>query len=317
MEFSWESRSGEKFEIKAHAKPIPGRPQYDFLVGGASFFSLPHVSGLGGGQYDDTASEHQSEGPLGAASLCSSGHHGSNSKITYSMDFEKRPDDLGFRLSMAGFGAPEFGFEVEDELTADLFTTTLETLRHRVTSCLPETEEMVSKAIISAYSDDRDSSTSFDNSSCDSEPHPPLQLEAEVLRETHDWLSLNVAYAPRPDVEDQKRSFLQKQVASMFVHVKHERISADAAARILTSVAMVLGMKLKIPQPKDTIILSDLDKGVEAEDLIDALCPFGEVDSAAVAKGHGFGKYNETADCIGCFRDILLTHSCRNLPVFE
>ena len=293
VQFSWEARSGVTFDICANADPIPGRPQYDFLVAGCSFFSLPHISELGGLQGDDVSDLHSGDNHDDQA-LTDCGQPASDVKTAGSTDEELPYEDMGFRLSMVGLtpSDPDYGIEVEDELTSELFTNNLESLRKVVTACLPETEEMVSRAIINAFSDGRDSQTSFDSSSsCESELHDPLQIEADVLRETYDWLGLNVAYAPRPDVEDQKLSFLQRQVEAMVVHVIHERLDPDSAARILTSVATVLGIKLKVPVPKDTIILNELDKTVESEELIDSLCSYGEVASAAISRGHGFGEY--------------------------
>ena len=317
VNFSWEARSGITFDIRANADPVPGQPQYDFLVAGVSFFTLPHVSELGGHVHDnDSVSDLNSIGesrPEDDLSDCDG--PASDIKAAGSMDEEELPpEDLGFRLSMVGLtpADPEFGFEVQDELTSELFSNTLEALRELVTAYLPEAEEMVSRAIINAFSEGRDSQASFDSSSsCDSEPNNPLQIEGDVLRKTYDWLGLNVAYAPRPDVDDQKLSFLQRQVEAMVVHVKHERLGADSAARILTSVATVLGLKLKIPIPKDTIVLNELEKSVESEDLIDSLCQYGDVLSAAVSKGHRFGMLSvakKLMEVVYSFRLYLTRH---------
>jgi hypothetical protein len=290
VQFSWESRSGETFQIVAHRNPTSINPQYNFVVGSTSFFSLPHVSEL---------RRSETEGDIcDPASLSDSQHH-SEIRTQGSADFEildndETPLDLGFRLSMAGLAPNDtvYAFDdLEDELTTDFFEHNLESLRQRVTALIPEAKDMVSRAVVNAFSEDRDSQTSFDSScSCGSLAQTPTQIEADAIWETTEWIALNVDYAPRPDVEDQKRVFMQKQIDAVFMHVRNERLNEDAATFILSSVATPLGMRLTNPVPIDTLILNDLDKNVDVETLIGSLCAFGEVKEAAVAVGRRFGK---------------------------
>jgi hypothetical protein len=295
-EFDWESRSGERLEISASALPRVGRPQYDFLVGGVSFFALPHVSELGPNSNDDATSSigRRSDGifpvntPDGSISILS----GAELRTANSMDYGYQPEDLDFRLSMAGFGSTEPDpFEIVDDLNSELYSCKLESLRHRVTSCISDTEEIVSRAIINAFSEDRDSSHKSDESSSwDSDPQNAPQIQVDVIWDTYEWMRLNLDDTPRRDVEDQHLSFMQKQVDAMFSHVRHEMLTIDAAARILINVAIVLGRKLKIPAPIDTIVLRDLEKNVRVENLLDSLCIYGDVATVAVSKGRRFGK---------------------------
>ena len=298
VEYKWELRSGETVEIQANANPIPGRPQYDLIVGGVSFFSLPHVSELRGFE-DDVASALTSEDRF-AESLTTdsfpgeakSGASCNPESLPVTDDLDVPPEDLGFRLSMAGFASSEkqTRYELQDELTSELNCSTLENLRARITASIPDTEEMVSRAIINAFSDDRDSQTSFDSSSsCESYEQHEVQVEVDAYRETYQWINLNVDYAPRPDVEDQKQAFLQKQMDTIFSHVRHERLTSDAAIRVLVTVAVILGRRINISFPRDTIVMTELEKSVGVEDLIDCMCNYGEVQSVAVSKGNRFG----------------------------
>jgi hypothetical protein len=290
VQFSWESRSGETFQIVAHRKQTSINPQYNFLVGSTSFFSLPHVSEL---------RVIETEGDICDPAYVRDLQHHSEIRTQGSADCElqdneEMPLDLGFRLSMAGL-APNATVgtfdDLEDELTSDFFQHNLESLRQRVTASIPEAEDMVSRAIVNAFSEDRDSQTSFDSSSsCGSLAQTPIQIEADAIWETTEWIALNVDYAPCPDVEDQKRVFMQKQIDAVFMHVRNERLNEDTATFVLSRVGTLLGMRLTNPVPIDTLILNDLDKNVDVETLIGSLCAFGEVKEAAVSVGRRFGK---------------------------
>ena len=193
---------------------------------------------------------------------------------------------------MAGLATPDTRTvldELEDELTADLFTNSLESLRQRVTALIPETEDMVSRSIINAFSEDPDSLRSFGSLSLDSMPQCSIQIETDVIWETTGWITLNVEGASRPEVEEQKRMFLQKQIDFVFKHVRNERLSEDEATTILSSVATLLGTRLNQPITKDTLIINELDKNLDVEALILSLCVYGEVKEAAISGGRGFG----------------------------
>lgn len=305
VEFNWETRSGEKFQIVANAKPNPTTPQYNFIISDNSFFSLPHLSELRGMKLgvesfadnitcEDGSGSVSGSDPCIEVEICKSLEEPSEPEF----NFEDQPvPNLDFRLSMAGFAPAEQKFvfvdDLEDDLTADVFTNNLESLRQRITSLIPDTEDMVSRSIINAFSEDRDSmtSSSFDSSSSwDSVPQNSPQIEVDAIWETIAWVNLNVACVPRPDVEDQKRDFMQKQIDSVFMHVRHERLTEEAATTILSSIATLLGTRLNNPISEDTLILSDLDKNVDAEVLVGSLCVYGEVKEAAVSKLRHFGK---------------------------
>ena len=281
----------------AHAKPVHTSPQYNFLIGNASFFSLPHVSELQSCHFviDEEQVPPSAENIPATKPNIEVWADKPPDNLDPQVDTEVQPMDLGFRLSMAGLKpSDQQGSydDLEDELTSEFFTNNLEPLRHMVKSMIPGTEDMVSRAIINAFSEDRDSQTSFDSaSSFDGASQKSIHVEAESILETREWAALNVNCAPRPDVEDQKRVFMQKQIDATFVHVRHERLSEEAAVRLLSSVATILDVRLITPVTNDTLMITDLDKRVEVDDLIVTLCVYGEVKEAAVLSGRRFGKF--------------------------
>jgi hypothetical protein len=303
VDLEWESGSGDNMQIKAHANPVPGQPQYDLLVQGVSFSSLSHVSELGG--FEDDASALTNDDPFKELS-----EHGSRQgsvpaeiKACDSIDEDEEPEaDLDFRLSMVGLSASDeldgVPGGVEDELTSQLNCNILEDLRFRVTTSIPEAEEMVSRAIINAFSDERDSSSSSESSaSCASQLQNAPQHEVDVICETYEWMASHEGCAPH-ELEDERRTYMQKHIDSMFLYVRHERLTTDDAERILLSIAIILGMRINSTVLRDTLILEDLDTNLKVENLIDSLCNYGEVKCAAIAADCGFGMcrfYTEAA----------------------
>ncbi|KAL3909034.1 MAG: hypothetical protein SGILL_008252, partial [Bacillariaceae sp.] len=211
--------------------------------------------------------------------------------------------DAGFRLSMAGL-TPSAEFtpptEAQDDLVDDLmddfasasFTNVLESLRRRVTSIIPNSNDMVSRAIVKALSDDMYESSSCNSSlgsvSLDSSALSVSEISAEAVFETMEWINLNVQYAPRPDVSEQKREFLQRQMDVMFMHAHNERLTEDAAARVLSDVATLLGISLRVVVPRDTLILRDVGKGTDCEMLLGSLMVYGEIYEVGTAVGQRF-----------------------------
>jgi hypothetical protein len=322
VDISWEARSGANFRILArdvaesssetiksghgqqqqHQASKPSCHQYDLLVDGQSVFTFPHISQLvfpameivGMPPRDLEGSEHKCE---------------ERSDDVSSIDYDL-PDSyhhneaigVGLRLSMAGFTPAEHPEELlMDDLTDDLTSTSLnnalESLRGRIIEMIPFSDGMVSKALVHALSEETSDSChsvrSWDSCSSSFGSGPSsiaMQFEADVLKDTVDWINHNVQYAPRPDVEDQKRDFLQRQMDIVFVHVRQERVSVEGAARVLCDVATLLGMTLTTDVRKDTLMLKDLDKGINTETLIDSLCPYGDLKEVGIASGQRFGK---------------------------
>jgi hypothetical protein len=213
-------------------------------------------------------------------------------------------DDLGYRLSMAGLSSRSglgstttTKTEPVDELHSELYSSTLESLRDQLTEVLPQTEEMVSRAIIQAF---------FSDCSASSSPHDDMYssssgscavidnrdqqvIEADALWEAREWVSLNVDVAPRPDVQELALSYMQKQIEGVFVRVRNEEISSEEAARQLLSVAAVLGLTFNSSVPLDTIILFGLDKLTPLNEFLYAMTAFGPVQAAAISsRGRDF-----------------------------
>lgn len=289
VNFSWESRSGERFQIIARAKPCEDHPQYDLLIDGSSFFSLPRPSQLRAVDPYDVASE-----------ISVSSFEDNEERTQNSTDVEPTPDhtetnpqDVNVRFVMAGMSPscekPEVRDALEDELTSELFTNNLDSLRHRMTTMIPQIEDVVSRAIVNAFSDDPGSSSSMSSCSFDSMKPSPIHIEVNSVRDALSWMELNFDYAPRPDVEERKRLFLQKQVDMIFMHVRRENLSEDAAVRILCNVATLLGLELAVPLRKDTILIHGTDNHGDEEDMLCAMRLFGEISEAAMSKGRKFG----------------------------
>jgi hypothetical protein len=280
IDLSWESRSGERFRIAAHGSPQEGfAPQYDFLLDETSIFSLSHISEL---TPRFTADDARSETEY-------------DSIDDDSMVYDDVPtQNIGFRLSMAGFTpSRELQDGLVDDLTPTSFTSVLESLRGVVTELIPNSEDMVSRAIISALSsqDQFESRYSWESSSSLGSATPTaMQIEANVILDTTEWINLNVQYAPRPDVEDQKRAFMQKQMVSVFIHALKGRLDEDSAARIINSTAALLGVAVNSSIPRDTLILIDLDKTTDTDTLIAALCVYGEIRDVGMASEHRGGE---------------------------
>jgi hypothetical protein len=289
VEFAWKTRTGENLQIVAHSEARPGVTQYDLVVNGTSFFKLPNVSQLGLSQSRESLDEPELCSPNFLQRLDSISVLSALSDLpSGDLMEEGSPEALGFRLSMAGLNSG-LEDEIVDELHSDLYSPGIESLRHQITECLPQTEEMVSRAIINAFFCDSDSQQSFDSSLSDATTVlDPYQTEANAVWEAYEWVGLNVEYAPRPDAQELALSFMQKQIDDIFLHIRNDKLSSDAASRILLSVGAVLGLKFANSIPMDTIILDGLPSETTAEDLNQMLCSYGQLECTAVVKGPGF-----------------------------
>jgi len=289
VEFAWKAQSGESFQIVAHSEARPGVIQYDLRVDGTSFFTLPGVSQLGLPE-SRVDSEELQQGGLQRIDSVSALSTMSDIPLGDALEEPFPEEALGFRLSMAGLNSGLEDDAIVDELHSDLYSPVLESLRQQITKCLPQTEEMVSRAIINAFFCDSDSQQSLDRSLSDASMElDPYQIEADAVLEAYEWVGLNVDYAPRPDAEEQAAlSFMQKQIDAIFLHIRNDKLSSDAASRVLLSVGAVLGLKFVNSIPVNTIILDGLAFNTTREDLHRVLCCYGELDCAAVAKRRGF-----------------------------
>jgi hypothetical protein len=290
VDIEWKSRSGETFQISAYKAGIGVAPQYDLLIDRVSIFSLSHLSDLD--PVENTMRVH----PTTSATIVRSESFSDERSVgECSMECDDNYLDnlgAGFRLSMVGL-KPSSRFDsscqhvddLMDDLPSTPFTDVLESLRQRITTIIPSSSDMVSRAIVKALSDDI-----YESSSCSSSlgsysgsvHHSAMQIAAEAVWDTTEWINLNVQFAPRTDVMEQKREFLRRQMVSMFTHAHQERLDEHAAARVLSDVATLLGLPVRIPIPKDTLILKDLDKSTNSKSLLGSLMIYGDIQEVGM-----------------------------------
>jgi hypothetical protein len=318
VEFSWKSQFSDSLQIVAHSSAAPGvDQQYDLLVDGISFFRLSTLSEIG---KDNTARKVSQD-----ENASRSGHLPENGKENIARKFpqdniaspsdvntvsplsdlecwkhgndQQFPEAMDYRLSMVGLSSGR-DFQMVDELHSELYSTSLENVRCGVTECLPQTEEMLSRAIMDTFIATDDSfedsiSTFFSDSSLE---EYASQIEANALWEASEWTALNVDYARCQDAEERALVVMQRNITSVIRRIRDEELSSDAAISFLLSVAAVLGLKFAAPIPRDTIILLGLPSGTSNQYLREALAGFGSVDAAAVAKGTDGFAYCRFAD---------------------
>jgi hypothetical protein len=319
IEFSWQTRGGETVQIVANSESVTGTA--NLFIDGTNFDSLPHISDLGcssSNDYNDIihdvqhptmsieavqtpstlATETQVDGFDDGASTESMSDLGLGDPLDAPRSV--RGDDLGYRLSMVGLSSGGLsssttaGAEPADELYSERYSSMLDTLRSQLMDCLPQTEEMISRAIIQAFFSDCSSSSHDDmysssSGSCGVDNRDQQMMEADALWEAREWVSLNVDVAPRPDVQELALRFMQKQIEGVFVRVRNDDISSEEAARQLLSVAAVLGLSFNNTVPVDTIILVGLDKATPVDEFLHVMAAFGPIQAAAISsRGRDF-----------------------------
>ena len=300
VNIAWESGSGERFHIIANKDPCRARPQYDLFIDGCSFFSLPLPSQLRAVSTNVVASEMS----------CSSKDDDKRMQNVRDVEpptfYEEKLEETDVegrnaRLVMAGLAPSSKKARahdyLEDELTAKLVTNHFDSLRRRVTAMIPEVEDIVSQAIINAFSEDGESLRSSSPCSLDSTKPPAINIEVSSLWDALSWMDLHVDCASPPEMESRKRLFLQKQVNAIFLHVHRESLSQDAAILILCNISKLLGLEPNLPLRKDTILLRMASCRVGEKDVLYVLRSFGEISEAAMSEGRTFGIFR--------FRDEL------------
>jgi hypothetical protein len=316
VEFTWHSNTGEKFEVVARVAPVGNKKQYDLLIDNVSFFSLPSLNRLCKEQRDPEP-EHEDEYPTstggnpGLIPLTPSPPLPDQSVTPRRDDVREDVQDSQSAahrrervrkksqrhqvLEPEGFGEPAlpaFKFDLggmEDELRSDLYSSKLDLLRDEVAASIPETECMMSKAIVNAFSEDHDSDTSHDSFSFDN-AIDPSELEICVLAETFKWLKWSRQYISKYDVHDCKLELMQKHVEIIVAHVRHDRLSPHNASEIMLRVASVLKLDVSRELIHDTIVIVGLSSLTTSQDLAESLLPFGEIASAVICKTHeGYG----------------------------
>mmetsp|Transcript_3808 Transcript_3808/g.7428 ORF Transcript_3808/g.7428 Transcript_3808/m.7428 type:complete len:586 (-) Transcript_3808:784-2541(-) len=320
IEFSWQCGSGQMIRILAHVSTPPNGRQYELFIDGQPFSSLPRICDLGAKDYKDRCFERkqyalirrlseyclQSERSYDAtnASHASSRHrHHSEAKCACAgtkssrdhFDNDSSGVQLRDRLATVGLSIHQ-NQDAVDELTMQSdYTNSLETLRDDLISSLPELEDIMSLAIINAFSreeqDDQgigwsDSNGTSSKSAVAIEPTDPVGIEAEALGDAYDWMARKGSSGnPRREAffHSEKLSFLQGKVTEAVAHVRHGQLSALEASRVVQGVATVLGMQLALPLPRNTIILTKLPSDVSCGDVSSAMQAFGAVDAVGLA----------------------------------
>jgi hypothetical protein len=165
-----------------------------------------------------------------------------------------------------------------------------------MTSAVPELEEMMSRAIVYAYSEDHDSlGSSVVNESFGSfaseEELDPAGTEADALCETYEWMKWTTQHEASNDIYDLKLDFMRGQVERMVAHARHERLSPHAASSIMIGIAAILNFKLARRMQRSTVILSGMRLDITTKEVYDVLSRFGQIETVCTAMGkHGFGE---------------------------
>jgi hypothetical protein len=148
VEFSWTTRSDEVIRIVGSVDNSLSDDsiQFNLFVDGINFKDLCTVAQLGRrfGQRPDQRSPQDATGSQRSLD---------SSLATNDVEADQSSElEQGFRLSMVGFNSMTSGEdEINDELHSDLYSNSLTSLRNQIVSCLPQTEEMVSRAIMNAF----------------------------------------------------------------------------------------------------------------------------------------------------------------------
>jgi hypothetical protein len=302
LEFAWETSRGDNFKAVANLNSPGQMNQYDFLINDESFFSMPAKEKAVGERVEAAEREMSPEFSVNSEIFTNRVERAISGDLTGSCGDDLSGDGMAdpsahSRLASAGFS---YNFDMEDELRSDLYSVTLDVLRDVVSSFVPETEEMMSRAIINAFSEDHDSDTSGDSLSLHSDRHlDPAEVEADVLGETFEWLKWSRDFISAFDMHDRKLEFMQKHVEQMVAHVRHERLEPTPASLIMHRVAAVLKLEVTREPNWDTVMFSKLNSLTTSEDIIDAMRQYGDVTEAAVSRNHeGFGKLDQVADVV-------------------
>jgi hypothetical protein len=237
--------------VIAHASPGAVR-QYDLLVNGVSFFDLSTLSELVRKRNEEVKAAIETrcdKNPVRRVDSC-----GSLDSIL-SLEYPNEiPPSSSFRLAMVGLHSGD----IDDELRSELYSSSLDEVRLSVTSFLPQTEDMISRAIMEAFIGDDDTGHSSSSSFlCVPRDEDCFPLEVNALRETLEWMrALNQKeFWCREDREGTILTFLQKQITNTIRQIRNEQTTSHTAIRIIVGVAALLDIPFVRPMVQDTVIL--------------------------------------------------------------
>jgi len=360
VEFSWRCGTGQMIRIRCHSNPPPdGSRQYELFIDGQPFSSLPTVGDLGSQEYvnkhlsnrtkklfhefrtrsersyngDEVDSSHSRssnrryvEGERARAGFQSNLHDVRQHRSTHIRHESSDSRQFRDRLATAGLSVQQ-DQEIVDELTLQSdYSTSLKTIRDDLIGTLPELEDVMSFAIINAFTEEEmgrdDDDRAGDLRSIRSlgsgrakmsgmviemSPTDPTGIEVDALCDAYAWIAAKRS-ASSPGAHDdfgknevlfqsERRIFLQDKVTHTIASVRHGHISALEASHIIQGIATILEMKLLSPLPRDTILFTKLNLETSAESLRKQMEQHGAIDAAGVASsGCGFGK---SCMCLG------------------
>jgi len=283
--------------------PPDGGHQYELYIGGRSFFSLPSASEFLAMKRNEsrdivrvTPDKIPAQPTVSRPTLNRDGIE-EVSAMTLDVDeqFPEVPKDLHQRHDLSSCCTEDS----EDALRSDLYSSSLDALRGEMISAVPELEEMMSRAIVYAYSEDHDSlGSSMANDSYGSfatdDDLDPAETEADALCETYEWMKWTTLHEASTDIYDLKLDFMRGQVESTVAHARHERLSPHAASSIMIGIAAVLNFKLARRMQRSTVLLTGMRPDVTTKDVHHALSRFGQIETVCTARGdNGVGEWCE------------------------
>jgi hypothetical protein len=277
--------------------PDNGGQQYELYIAERSFFSLPSASeflAMRRSESRDVVRVTPDKTPnrrtlerdgVGAVSEMS---------IEEEEAFPEVPQDMHQRHDISSSCTEE---DSEDALRSDMYSSSLDALRGEMTNAVPELDEMMSRAIVYAYSEDHESlgSCSIANDSLGSfatqDELDPAETEADALCETYEWMKWSSLHEESSVLYDLKLEFMRKQVQSMVAHARHDRLSPHAASTIMIGMAAILNFKLARKMQQSTVILTGMRMDITTREVYLALSTFGEIQTVCTAMGeNGFGE---------------------------
>mmetsp|Transcript_24450 Transcript_24450/g.57776 ORF Transcript_24450/g.57776 Transcript_24450/m.57776 type:complete len:549 (+) Transcript_24450:143-1789(+) len=307
LDLSWESRSGERYRILAYeSSSFRLTRQYDFFIDGSSVFTFPLLSELAPACAKVYPPARNDDRPTSVVVIdqsatfedLSESSVGSDHMNEY-MNETRQPLDSRLRLSMAGFVPCVPLDETGDDLISSysLTNNTLDSLRRAITGLIPNSEDMVSRSIINALSQDNNYCNSDDLSLCSefssrsigSTPHTPTEILANLLLRTTEWAKSNVLCGLRHDIREQKRLFLQKQMFAIFKHAHNEHLGVDEVVQVLLDICTLLDIHVRTftPTERVTLIIRYPNK-IELDALATILSQFESLRQIGVSSSGTF-----------------------------
>lgn len=300
----------------AHANPQPAVEQYDLLLDGQSFFALPTLPQLLAWHQEVTEIPDERE-TLECSNEVSADVHDIGEPSVEVAEGTAPSEDKQeqHRLSLAGLKASSDANK--DELRSELYASALDTLRDESKVVGPEMEDIMSRAIVNALSEDAECEHDYDDSLSLEEDTPldPTELEADMMFEAIEW---SKKHSVTSDIDYIRREFMEELIGGIVCHVNHSRLSPHDGSAIAIRISAVLGLPLNENVPQTMVGLSGLGHGVTTFDVTDAMSKYGQVDVAAVARKYeGFAicrfVTEEAADraCDAGSRDELVVNGVR------